>query len=94
MLALPKALTLICNAFAYIVWVYHHVGKLYRTHDIAAILYISAGVHNNKDIGIEVNSSLIVHAFSFGGKVEYSLSYDKYFEHEDSSRVLFYRFFG
>ena len=58
------------------------------------ILYISAGLYDNKDIGIDVNSGFNRRAFGFDGKAEYSLPYDKYVGHEDDNCVLFYCYFG
>ena len=67
---LPQTLVPVFNAVAYIVRARHHVVKLYSAHDMATILCISAGVRDNKDIGIKVNSGLICCAFSFDRKAK------------------------
>jgi hypothetical protein len=53
------------------------VGNAYSMMDIAAVLSIAANVNSNDGISMEVNSSLVAHAFflSFHAKKEYSLSH-------------------
>ena len=88
--SLPKNLAAIRNAIASILRSAGHVGHLYSASDIATILRITADVDNNEAVGIDVDSHLVVRAFSFEQQNEYSLPYDDYFGYAGDNHVLYH----
>ena len=92
--SLPKNLAAIRNAIASILRSAGHVGHLYSASDIATILRITADVDNNEAVGIDVDSHLVVRAFSFEQQNEYSLPYGNYFGYAGDNHVLYHRMSG
>ena len=92
--SLPKNLAAIRNATASILRSAGHVGHLYSASNIATILRITAGVDNNETVGIDVDSHLVVRAFSFEQQNEYSLPYEDYVGYAGNNHVLYHRTSG
>ena len=67
---------------------------LYSAGDIAEMLRIFADADNNSDIGIDINSILVVRVFVFEQKSEYYLSYSDYFGYEGYGYLLCHRSIG
>ena len=65
-----------------------HVGMLYSAGNIAVMSRIAANADNNSDIGIDINSKLVVCAFIFEQRSEYYLSYSNYFGHKGDGYLL------
>lgn len=92
--ALPKNLRAIRRAVASILRSGDHAGKLYSSNDIASALSIVSDADNDPEIDINIDSKLVVRAFSFDGKSEHALPYCEYFGYDGDDRVLYYRYFG
>ena len=90
---LTKNLRAIREAVASILRSGDHVGKLYSSTDIALALNAASDADNNPEIDISIDSKLVIRAFVFDGKLEYTLPYCSYFGYDGDDRVLFYRHF-
>ena len=80
-------------AVAFILQSGDHAGKLYSSTDIALALNAASDADNNPEIDISIDFKLVIRAFVFDGKLEYTLPYCSYFGYDGDDRVLFYRHF-
>ena len=70
---LPKnlAVAAIRNVIASILQLDEHIGMLYSAGNIAIMLRIATDADNNSDIGIDINSNLVVRTFICEQESEY-----------------------
>ena len=77
--SLPNNLAAVRRAVASILRLDVHVGNLYNVNDIAYALRVSADIRGDPEIGIDIDSHLVLRAFAFDGRASYTLPYDSVF---------------
>ena len=90
MLALLKNLTPVYNAVTSMLQTTKCDGKLHGANNIVTMLPISVDVDNITEVGININSDIVICALGFDRHTEYSLSYNKYLRHDHVDHIFCY----